>query len=468
MAKVDSHRTISGEYAKGWIVEKMADRKRTGSFPLRVAAYLLPMLPIILGALSCTPYAAFASTDVFAVVTDTHIGTTPENDANTIAAMNRASQMKGISAFINCGDVTNLGVEEEYWRYLYMYNQSGLEVPMIQTIGNHDNAVGGNPKWLEPGGYVGYDADTGVDFFVNILNGGELNTVHHFKNSDVITIGQGCKQKGGIYPKDMLKWLDKQLKKTIRKGKVAVVVSHYAPWHTLNKQGSEPANIEEMFGICQSYPNVIYLCGHGHTYGKELRYQSYIYDKAETTSYKREGVDTSKVKYPVNLCCLNAVSRISGFFGTEMKSERNSNFYVLAIDDKGKATLVEEDLTHEKITEEIDFPIETSDIVLSFEDVPKGTISHVSVSFSDGKSYSFSDGLPYLGRGGDRVVLRRVPKGVLATAVCDNPLVVPENDGKIEAGSGEPLKFSYNLDKSSLEKLRDLVRKTIITIMTPE
>ena len=46
------------------------------------------------------------------------------------------------------------------------------------------------------------------------------------------SIGQGVGQKGGVLTGKMVKWLDKQLKATVRSGKMALVVCHYAPWQS--------------------------------------------------------------------------------------------------------------------------------------------------------------------------------------------------------------------------------------------
>ena len=384
-----------------------------------------------------SPQIAWAGTDTYAFITDTHIGAGTSTPVDTAKAFSYIKKQKNLKAVVHCGDITDVGGEKEYRKYLDLWNKSGLKVARIQTMGNHDNATGGYQKWLHKAGYYGYTKNTGINFFKKLLNGGKIKTVTEFPKADIITISGPVKQKGGVFPASTLTWLDKHLKSTVRSGKMAIVVCHYAPWHgTDDKFKRIPKRFHEVVGICQSYPNVIYVCGHEHLFEQDTVYfskhcQKYTYSKAVRNTIKRNGIDASKSNYPMNLLCLNSVSRIYGFQGKKVVPERKSWVYTLSLKDGGGIDFATYNQTDQKKMVE-SFKQDKTSVSITVN-LPKKVQSQevsVKVSFSDKAAHSgIASGSVVKMTPGKALKIDGIPAGVLVTA---NPVTDIEGCSKPE------------------------------------
>ena len=401
--------------------------------------------------------AAFAKdAETYAFITDTHIGAGKSAETDLSKAFAYAKKQDNLAVVINCGDVTDTGGKSEYQKYLSLWNKSKLDVPRIQVMGNHDDATGGYQKWLHQAGFYGYTKRTGTKLFKSILNDGKSNTVTKFQNANVITIGQGIGSKGGVFPKSSVKWLDKQLKSTIRSGKIAIVVCHYAPWHgTDDKFKRIPANFHKIVGVCQSYPNVIYVCGHEHVFEQYPQYfvghyKKYTYKKATANPYKRSGIDASKAKYKMNLLCLNSVSRVHGFHVGKADPDRDSFVHTLAFDGNGNVTFDIYDQTKKKHTQTNTFKQNKNSVKIKV-DVPKkaafaGTVK-VKVSFSDKATHDgIASGSTIEVVPGKTFTISGIPSGVLVSASCTTGIDGCKKPSKqsVELGlKASKMNFSY-------------------------
>ena len=364
---------------------------------------------------------AFAKSETFACITDTHIGLNEQNASDTAAIFAYAKKQKDLVAVVHAGDITNLGGKAEYEKYKHLYKKSKLKATMIQAIGNHDNASGGNKTWLKKGGYKKYTKLTGVNYFKKILNGGKITTVHYFSHANVITIGQGFRQTSeGVFPESMISWLDQQLKATHRAGKFAVVVCHYPPTNAVNPKKYNDSRMPRVIGVCQSYPNVIYICGHNHDYPKSREYNaSYKLKTAKVSPYTREGINSAQASYPITLLGLDSVSRIKGVFGKKIQKDKAAMAEFMTFKDNGSVSVVKRNMTKKKNAFKKTFKKKTSSITVAAESATAGTtgaqISY-KIDFSDKKSYGgVKSGGTFSLSLGQSKAFKSIPSGVLVT-----------------------------------------------------
>ena len=378
------------------------------------------MLPALFASAFLFPSNALAD-ECFGLITDTHIGLGKSVDSDLKAALKYLKKQKNLVAVINAGDVTNVGGQKEYKRYRSIWKSSGISALHIATVGNHDNAIGGYKTWLHRFGYYKYTGNTGLQHFKDILNeGGNHNRVVKFKTANVIVIGHGVRISGGVYPRYCVTWLDKKLKETVRSGKMAIVVTHYAPWHGTDEHFKLiPKNLHKIYGICQSYPNVIYACGHEHKFEQDKKhfkahYTYETYPKAVKTKHKRAGIDTSKVKYPVHLLCLNAVSRNRGVYSRHPKYNRYTWAYLLKSTTSGKLKFTEYNVTKGKTARTTTFKQEKSSDTISVKATTSASSVEVKVWFSDKGTYSgVKSGSTVRIANGKSKKITGIPQGVL-------------------------------------------------------
>ena len=408
---------------------------------LKIGAAVTAALAIPTAALLATPQSALATPETYVFLTDTHIGAGASAETDTASAFTYAKnyaasyekktkKKTSLAAVVNCGDITDAGGEAQYRKYLELWKKSGLSVPRIQVMGNHDNATGGYETWLRTYKLYGYDGMTGVNHFKKILNGGKLNTVTQLGKADIITIGGGVKNKvKGVFTPAMVKELNSQLQTATRKGKMAIVVCHYAPWHGTDDQCSKiPEYFDEILGVCHSYPNVIYVCGHEHVFENEKHFKDqveskhyYSYttpgNKMTENSIVRDGFKKGTT-YPINLLCLNSISRIHGFHGGNADSKRSSFVYAVTIDDAGTVTFETYNQTKKKTSSET-FKKTTGSVSVgvSLPKASKAKSVSVKVVFSDGGTYGGVKSGSTISVGRDKKkTISGIPSGVLVTA----------------------------------------------------
>ena len=389
-------------------------------FNSKWACVLILLLPALLVSTVLFPSSAQA-VECFGLITDTHIGLGKTVDSDMKAALKYLKKQENLVAIINAGDVTNVGGKKEYKKYQSIWKASGISVQHIATVGNHDNATGGYKTWLHRFGYYKYTGNTGMQHFKNIINdGASFNRVVKFKTANVIVIGHGVRSSGGVYPNYCVKWLNKKLKETVRSGKMAIVVTHYAPWHGVDDRFKLiPKNLRRIYGVCQSYPNVIYVCGHEHRFEQDKKhfkahYTYETYSKAKKTRYKRAGINTSKVKYPVHLLCLNAVSRNKGVYSHHPKYNRYTWAYLLKSTSSGKLKFIEYNATKGKTARSTTFKQKKSSSIISMKAPASVSDVEVKVWFSDNGTYSgVKSGSTVRIKNGKSKKIKGIPQGVL-------------------------------------------------------
>ena len=389
---------------------------------LAISLYILACAILTVGAIP--PSTAHAESECFAMITDTHIGVSPSTSADLKKALRYIKPQKNLAAVVHCGDVTDVGGEAEYAKYARIWRKSRIKAAAVYTFGNHDNAAKGYQNWLHRAGYYGYDKTTGASLFRRYLNGGRpLNTVTKFKTANVIAIGGYVGQRGGVYPWQSVRWLDRQLKATVRAGKVAIVATHYAPWHGLDDAFRQrPANQMAIYGVCQSYPNVVFACGHEHRFEQDpthfrSHYSYGTYAEAARTPFRRTGIDTQSVRYKVHLLCLNAVSRVRGCVRGRIAPERSSWAYLLKVTGSGRITFAERNLTARRTERKTAFEQETSSALITLSGLPAGEEAAVKVRFSDGGSHGgIASGETVRLKAGKGLRITGIPQGVLVVA----------------------------------------------------
>jgi 3',5'-cyclic AMP phosphodiesterase CpdA len=120
-----------------------------------------PVTRLPADAASKTPKARAANRDVtFYAVSDTHLGFVPERVHAHLLKTLQATEGRSYPAEIGgvvgkprgliiTGDLTEHGAEAEWSRFLYFYGSTitrpsaaGLEIPVFEVVGNHDNGPG--------------------------------------------------------------------------------------------------------------------------------------------------------------------------------------------------------------------------------------------------------------------------------------------------------------------------------------
>jgi 3',5'-cyclic-AMP phosphodiesterase len=91
---------------------------------------------------------------VFVAISDPH-----SNYSDLSSTVNYINGMEGISFVVICGDVTNLGLAQEYDDYYHIINR--LNIPFITIIGNHDYLSNGKLVYNKMFGPTNFYFDIG-------------------------------------------------------------------------------------------------------------------------------------------------------------------------------------------------------------------------------------------------------------------------------------------------------------------
>ena len=363
-------------------------------------------------ALAAIPAQAFAAPTTFAVLTDPHVRAQGDdgevtNNADALRAFKWASNVSGLNAVIVAGDLTDRGYSSEFVLYNSLWNQTNLSAPRIQCIGNHDTNHGG--------AFSGLSVGACASNFKSI-NKGKITDFQQFEHANVMTIGGPYRSGGsGVYTKSMLKTLNKNLKKTIRQGKMAIVVSHY-PYTT------RFSNSDRLLSILKSYPNVIYISGHVHYYSSK-KWMKKVTPKAvakitkKKTPYKRAGIKAKKIAYTFKSLGVDSVAR-NHSIGGYWQSAGQSIGGKLSVGDSGNIVYKRYNMRSGKCLKTWKMKqLKGSITVKSISNTKgkKGTISY-KITFSDGKTYGgVKSGTTFKLATGKTKKFSRIPAGVLVT-----------------------------------------------------
>lgn len=175
----------------------------------------------------------------FALVTDTHIGSTGADDdlRITVADIN---MIDSISFVIVSGDVTEFGSDSELRMAKTILDR--LEKPWYVIPGNHDT------KWSESGGNS-----------FRVVFGGEAFAFSHDGWLFVGTnSGPNMRMGPGQIPRENILWLDSVLSVPANMKMKIVSVNHYPLDEGLN-------NWYELTGRLNKLDTRLAICGHGHS-----------------------------------------------------------------------------------------------------------------------------------------------------------------------------------------------------------
>ena len=352
-------------------------------------------------SVATVPQRAYAQSEDYLLLADTHLGQPYMPSYNeTEHALLWASEFDNLKAVTVAGDLTDRGSAESYSEWEFLCASICPWATRIQALGDHDTG--------KDGIYLESDKSLtvlkGYERFKEI-NGGAATSYHEFEHANVMTLG-GIKATGQ-WPlsTSMLDELNDRLQATARQGKIAIIICHYA--HT-----SDSMNMRsELAGVLRSYPNVIFVSGHRHTYS--LTRQCMVASPScKKTPYTREGY-SKDTRYTFTSVGVNACSKY--------RNGSNSYADTLRIDDNGKIVLSKWNLSEGVCDKTWTFDQVKSSVVVQ---AAPNTSSYLAtdkltyrITFSDGGTYG---GVPSgstftLGVDGSKV-FTSIPAGVLVTA----------------------------------------------------
>ena len=341
---------------------------------------------------------AYAATESFFFLADTHFGQ-PLQDSYGDArkALLRAAELKNLKAVCVAGDITDRGDAISYSEWEYLCDSIVGDAARIQVLGDHDTGKYG----IYSDGFPHLTVANGLRNFKE-LNGGRLTTYHEFDNVGIMTLG-GVSAKGhSVITGSMLKQLNARLLKTVRKGKVAVVVCHYAyDSGSLNMR-------KKLMGVLRSYPNVMFVSGHRHAYSSKAQC-CLVKPSSSTTPYVRAGFKKS-TKYPFRSIGVNACSRY--------RSGGDSFADSLHVTDGGAMTLRKWNTTKGRVERTWKFKQARSSVTIrsaasSASHSQSATFTY-RVYFSDGGTYGgVKSGSAFSLKAGKAKKFSNIPAGVL-------------------------------------------------------
>ena len=345
-------------------------------------------------ATAVLPVRAYASTELFALLADTHLGL-PNNTTYEEAeqALAWAGGLKDLRAVCVAGDLTDRGDAVSYSEWEYLCDSLAGNAVRIQALGDHDTGKSGI--------YLGVDSSLTVargyrNF--KLINGESTTSFRKFENANVITLG-GIRAKGHrIITGKGLKQLNQRLLKTAREGKMAIVICHY-PYDSLSLNMRS-----KLMGVLRSYPNVIYVSGHRHRYSTVDQCHQAL-PKCTTTPFGRTGFDTTK-QYPFWSIGVNACSTY--------RSGNYSYADSLAISETGKITVMKWNLTKYRIDKAWTFKQPKSSVTVKRKAGSGSAALTCEVTFSDGGTYSgVASGSMFTLKRGASMRFEHIPSGVL-------------------------------------------------------
>lgn len=366
------------------------------------------------------PAQAFAGTDNFAVLADPHVRGEGDdglvtNNADALRAFKWASKVSGLDAVIVAGDLTDRGYSDDFITYNSLWQKTQLSVPRIQVIGNHDTNHGG--------AFSGLSVGSCAASFKSI-NNGKINDYREFENANVMTISGPYRAGGnGVYTKAMLKTLNANLKKTVRQGKMAIVVSHY-PYRTTFP------NYKRLLSILKSYPNVIFISGHRHYnsashWMKKVKPKELTKMRVKATPYKRTGIKAKKVAYTFKSLAVDSVARNHDVGGGFWQSAGQSIGCSLSVSSNGKIVYKRYSMKSGKClktwrTKQTKGSIRVKSVSMTKK---KNATLIYRVTFSDGKAHGgIKSGGTFALKTGKSKKISGIPAGVLVSVQCvDGP-----------------------------------------------
>ena len=168
---------------------------------------------------------------VFVAISDSH-----SNYSDLSSTVNYINEMDDISFVVVCGDVTNLGLAQEYDDYYHIIN--GLDVPFITIIGNHDYLSNGKSIYNKMFGPTNFYFDIG--------------------NYRMVVFDNIVWENGNHQPD--FDWFSQTL--STPEGMISVACYHI---HPLDPQ-MENGYADKMKEIIETNSVTLSIFGHGHDY----------------------------------------------------------------------------------------------------------------------------------------------------------------------------------------------------------
>lgn len=175
----------------------------------------------------------------FALVTDTHIGGSVENEEDLRRTVEDINADPDLAFVILSGDVTEFGSDEELTRAKAILDR--LAKPLYVIPGNHDS------NWSESG------TNSFLKIFGSETFGFQYNGYWFFGMAS----GPNMKMGPGQIPRENLVWFFNELQQTDKHAPI-VFVNHYPMDNSLN-------NCFEVLDVLRPYNVQLLLCGHGYT-----------------------------------------------------------------------------------------------------------------------------------------------------------------------------------------------------------
>lgn len=187
----------------------------------------------------------------FIVMSDTHIGI-EETDENTIKLIEENLKIYNPEFIIICGDLTDNGKEEEYFKLTEIISKSSI--PVFCAIGNHDTL------------------NEGRKFYKKYF--GKTNFYFDYGNSRFIIIDNVCKigETRGEVSEETFKFLENSLKNApLHKFVFMHIPVDYIKWYFSRKNYTFLENAQRFREIVEKYKVDVVFMGHLHFYQKEIK-----------------------------------------------------------------------------------------------------------------------------------------------------------------------------------------------------
>lgn len=211
----------------------------------RFIALLLTVL--FVGILSGLPPKANAEDTSFKFIhiTDTHIGSANGNKYTPAVVQDVLANYNDASFIVHSGDITELGMPQEYERYLEIMKP--LQKPAYHVPGNHES------RWTDAGkGYF-------RKYFGSTYTAWDYQGIHFVALDSSISQGQH-----GSLDKEMLLWLKNDLK-NVNQSVPVVIFSHHPIFFDEAIDATKfMDNDWELWDIIKDYNVVGIFTGHGH------------------------------------------------------------------------------------------------------------------------------------------------------------------------------------------------------------
>ena len=211
---------------------------------------------------------AFNNTLKFAHLSDSHITLTRENTSFKalkqskpllIDAISQINEEKDLDFVFQTGDTIDRANEQDVMLYMTLMNN--LRYPWYVAFGNHDFSIPGMGNITR-------------DYYVKLLNSHNKhfnfnNTYYSFKPKrgfKVIVLDAVDNSKitgNGIFPKEQLEWLDKQMKSS--KKDTVLIFLHHPVIEPYPSSHHKILNTDELYAVLDKYKNPIGIfSGHYH------------------------------------------------------------------------------------------------------------------------------------------------------------------------------------------------------------